>query len=69
MHMGAALILSAWKPQEPVGNIHLLKRDVHDGGNSGIGRLRSLVMVFFFPVIEFHVGGKAVSVDRENNLA
>ena len=37
MRMGAALILSAGKRQEPVGNVHLLKRDVHDSGNSRIG--------------------------------
>jgi hypothetical protein len=37
MRMGAALILSVGKRQEPVGNVYLLKRDVHDGDNSRIG--------------------------------
>jgi len=36
MRMGAALILRVGKRQEPIGNVHLLKRDVHDGGNSRI---------------------------------
>ena len=38
MRMRATLILSVGKRQEPVGNVHPLKRDVHDGANSGIGK-------------------------------
>ena len=37
MRMRAALILSVGKRQEPLGDVNLLKRDVHDGGNSRIG--------------------------------
>jgi hypothetical protein len=55
MRMRAALILSVGKRQEPVSNVHVLKRDVHDGGNSRMESLRSLVMVFFFPVIKFRL--------------
>jgi hypothetical protein len=37
MRMGAALILSIGKRKKPVGNVHLLKRNVHDGGNGRVG--------------------------------
>jgi hypothetical protein len=55
MRMGAALILSVGKRQEPLGDVHLLKRDVHDGGNSRIGEPSVTGHGFLFPVIEFRV--------------
>ena len=37
IRMGAALILSIGKRKKPVGNVHLFKSDLHDGGNGRVG--------------------------------